>query len=70
VPIFQAVVPTGATYVFSPRTDRQGTNHGAVSLCKKLGFSIVGTLPKAFLHQQSGYVDAHVIYRFLDDIEV
>jgi ribosomal protein S18 acetylase RimI-like enzyme len=46
------------------------TNDGAVSLWKKLGFSIVGTLPKAFLHQQLGYVDAYVMYRFLDDIEI
>lgn len=46
------------------------TNDGAVSLWKKLGFAIVGTLPKAFLHQQLGYVDAYVMYRFLDDIEI
>ena len=46
------------------------TNDGAVSLWKKLGFTIVGTLPKAFLHQQLGYVDAYVMYRFLDDIEI
>jgi hypothetical protein len=34
---------------------------------KKLGFSIAGTLPKAFKHQQLGYVDVHVMYRFLND---
>lgn len=45
------------------------TNDKAVSLWKKLGFAIVGTLPKAFAHQQLGYVDAYVMYRFLDDIE-
>jgi len=30
----------------------------------------VGTLPKAFRHLELGYVDAYVMYRFLDDIEV
>jgi L-amino acid N-acyltransferase YncA len=43
------------------------TNTGAVSLWKKLGFSIVGTLPKAFNHQRLGYVDAYVMHRFLND---
>lgn len=41
------------------------TNAPAVELYKKLGFSIVGTLPKAFRHKQLGLVDAHVMYRFL-----
>lgn len=45
------------------------TNDAAVSLWKKLGFAIVGTLPGAFAHRQLGYVDAYVMYRFLDDIE-
>lgn len=44
------------------------TNTAAVSLWRKLGFSIVGTLPKAFNHRTLGYVDAHVMYRLLDDI--
>lgn len=46
------------------------TNEAAVALWKKLGFAIVGTLPKAFRHATRGYVDAYVMYRFLDDIEV
>lgn len=46
------------------------TNKAAVSLWQKLGFSIVGTLPKAFLHKSLGFVDAYVMYRFLDDVEV
>ncbi len=46
------------------------TNKSAVALWKKLGFAIVGTLPKAFNHQQLGYVDAHVMHRFLDDITI
>jgi ribosomal protein S18 acetylase RimI-like enzyme len=46
------------------------TNEVAVGLWKKLGFTIVGTLPKAFHHQELGYVDAYVMYRLLDDVEV
>jgi L-amino acid N-acyltransferase YncA len=42
------------------------TNETAVALWKKLGFAIVGTLPKAFRHRELGYVDAYVMYRFLD----
>lgn len=45
------------------------TNVPAVALWQKLGFTIVGTLPKAYKHQRLGYVDAYVMYRFLDDIE-
>ena len=46
------------------------TNKAAVSLWQKLGFSIVGTLPKVFQHRSLGYVDAYVMHRFLDDIQV
>lgn len=45
------------------------TNAAAVELWKKLGFAIVGTLPKVFRHRDLGYVDAYVMHRFLDDIE-
>jgi ribosomal protein S18 acetylase RimI-like enzyme len=41
------------------------TNTRAVSLWQKLGFTIVGRLPKAFRHQQLGLVDTYVMYRFL-----
>jgi len=41
------------------------TNTVAVELWKKLGFEIVGTLPKAFNHATLGYVDAYVMHRFL-----
>ncbi len=44
------------------------TNEAAVSLWTKLGFSIVGTLPQVFRHESLGFVDAYVMYRFLDDI--
>ena len=41
------------------------TNAAGVSLWKKLGFQIVGTLPKAFRHATLGDVDAYVMHRFL-----
>jgi len=40
-------------------------NKGAVRLWKKLGFRIIGTLPGAFRHKKSGYVDALVMYKQL-----
>ncbi len=45
------------------------TNEAAVALWKKLGFAIVGTLPRVFRHEELGYVDAFVMHRFLNDIE-
>jgi ribosomal protein S18 acetylase RimI-like enzyme len=41
------------------------TNEDAVHLWKKLGFVIAGTLPKAFRHEQLGFVDAFVMYKQL-----
>ena len=41
------------------------TNTAAVELWKKLGFEIVGTLPRAFRHARLGHVDALVMHRFL-----
>jgi L-amino acid N-acyltransferase YncA len=41
------------------------TNHKAVALWMKMGFEVVGTIPKAFDHQQKGLVDAYVMHRFL-----
>jgi GNAT superfamily N-acetyltransferase len=46
------------------------TNTPAVTLWKKLGFEIVGTVPKAFRHRDHGLVDVYVMHRFLDDIEL
>ncbi|MBO1520319.1 GNAT family N-acetyltransferase [Oceanisphaera pacifica] len=43
------------------------TNAVAVQLWKKLGFSIVGRVPKAYLHRQLGYVDTLVMYKWLID---
>lgn len=41
------------------------TNAPAVELYRKLGFAVVGTLPKAFRHKTLGLVDAYVMSRFL-----
>lgn len=41
------------------------SNERAVHLWESLGFSIVGTLPEAFLHPVAGYTDAYVMYRKL-----
>jgi ribosomal protein S18 acetylase RimI-like enzyme len=43
------------------------TNNAAINLWKRLGFSIVGTLPKAYRHRRLGYVDAYVMYKLLED---
>lgn len=42
------------------------TNEGAVRLWGKLGFEAVGRLPKAFNHPSKGYVDAIVMFKWLD----
>src|SRR4051812_18181540 len=41
------------------------TNERAVRLWKKLGFKVVGTLPRAFRHQRLGLVDAFVMHKNL-----
>ena len=41
------------------------TNAPAVALWQKLGFTIIGTIPKAFRHRTLGLVDAYVMHRFL-----
>ena len=41
------------------------TNIPAVKLYQKMGFKIVGTLPKVFNHLELGFVDAYVMHRFL-----
>ncbi len=42
------------------------TNVRAVKLYQKLGFKIVGQLPKVFNHKVFGLVDAYVMHRFLE----
>lgn len=41
------------------------TNARAVRLWLRLGFDIVGTLPRAFDHSDLGLVDAYVMYKWL-----
>jgi len=41
------------------------TNTAAIHLWKKLGFDIIGTLPKAFKSRSHGYVDALLMYKEL-----
>jgi L-amino acid N-acyltransferase YncA len=42
------------------------TNRYAIKLWIDMGFEIVGTLPRAFKHQELGLVDAHIMYQLLD----
>jgi ribosomal protein S18 acetylase RimI-like enzyme len=42
------------------------SNEGAVRLWNKLGFATVGRCPKAFRHPTKGYVDALVMYKWLE----
>jgi len=41
------------------------TNEVAVALWQKLGFAIVGTIPKAYKHGTRGYVDTYVMHKML-----
>lgn len=41
------------------------SNERAVALWKSLGFSIIGTTPRAFRHARLGLVDAYIMYREL-----
>ncbi|MBM2835154.1 MAG: family N-acetyltransferase, partial [Candidatus Brocadiaceae bacterium] len=41
------------------------TNIVAIQLWLKLGFKIVGTVPKAFNHQKLGLVDVYIMHRFV-----
>jgi len=45
------------------------SNEPAVRLWQKMGFKIVGTVPKAFRHNKQGLTDVHIMHRFLDDIK-
>jgi L-amino acid N-acyltransferase YncA len=44
------------------------SNEGAVRLWNKLGFVTVGRLPKAFNHPSKGYIDAMVMYKWLEKL--
>src|SRR5690606_26260137 len=42
------------------------TNERAVQLWSRLGFATVGRLPRAFRHPTLGFVDALVMYKWLE----
>ena len=44
------------------------SNIGAVKLWHKLGYKTVGAIPKAFDHPDQGFVDAYVMYLWLDTV--
>jgi len=46
------------------------SNTAAVQLWQKMGFKIVGTVPKAFRHKTLGLTDVYIMHRFLDDIKI
>jgi len=41
------------------------TNEAAARLWRRMGFTVVGTLPGAFRHARLGFVDAYVMYQQL-----
>lgn len=42
------------------------TNLGAIRLWERMGFETVGRLPRAFAHPAAGFVDARVMFKWLD----
>ena len=44
------------------------SNAGAVKIWHRLGYKTVGTIPKAFDHPKRGFVDAYVMYLWLDAV--
>ena len=45
------------------------TNERAVRLWQRLGFAVVGTLPRAFMHQRLGLVDALVMFKTMGGVD-
>ncbi|PMJ92664.1 GNAT family N-acetyltransferase [Vibrio sp. 10N.261.55.A7] len=41
------------------------SNKIAIGLWEKLGFSIIGTIPKAYNHAKLGYIDSYIMYKWL-----
>lgn len=42
------------------------TNEQAVKLWQKLGFEIIGTVPKGFQHRRLGLIDVFIMYQWLE----
>lgn len=57
----------GAGYLAMQFNYVVSSNVAAVLLWKQLGFSIIGTLPRAYNHRLLGYVDVYVMYQLLED---
>jgi GNAT superfamily N-acetyltransferase len=43
------------------------TNVVAIQLWERCGFTIIGTVPKAYQHQTLGLVDTHVMYQWVSE---
>ncbi|KNC66058.1 GNAT family N-acetyltransferase [Pseudoalteromonas ardens] len=41
------------------------SNQVAVQLWQRLGYQIIGTIPKAYRHPRLGFVDSHIMYKWL-----
>ncbi|MCG7563417.1 GNAT family N-acetyltransferase [Pseudoalteromonas sp. McH1-42] len=41
------------------------SNQVAVQLWQRLGYQIIGTIPKAYRHPSLGFVDSHIMYKWL-----
>ena len=41
------------------------TNHAAVEIYRRLGFTVIGTVPGAFAHPTQRRVGLHIMYREL-----
>ncbi len=44
------------------------TNEIAVKLWEKLGFQIIGTIPKAYKHAKLGLVDSYIMHKMATNI--
>lgn len=42
------------------------TNKSAIHLWKSMGFTIIGTIPEAYIHKSEGFVDAFIMHKSLD----
>jgi L-amino acid N-acyltransferase YncA len=43
------------------------TNAAAVDLWQKMGFKIIGTVPRAYRHARQGLTDVFIMHRFLNE---
>ncbi len=42
------------------------TNTVAIKLWKKLGFKVIGTIPRGYKHKRLGFVDSYIMYKELE----